>query len=129
MARHPLNGLSRREREIMDVLFRGEKLSAAEIRDAMQDAPSYSAVRAMLRTLEDKGHIRHEEEGLRYVYFPIAAKAGMAKSAVAHLRHTFFKGSAENAVAALLDVSAGNLSKDELDRMAQMIENARKEGR
>ena len=129
MARHPLNGLSRREREIMDVLFRGEKLSAAEIRDSMQDAPSYSAVRAMLRTLEDKGHIRHEEEGLRYVYFPIAAKEGMAKSAVAHLLHTFFKGSAENAVAALLDVSAGNLSKDELDRMAQMIENARKEGR
>lgn len=129
MARHPLNGLSRREREIMDVLFRGEKLSAAEIRDALQDAPSYSAVRAMLRTLEDKGHIRHEEEGLRYVYLPIAPREGMAKSAVAHLLQTFFKGSAESAVAALLDVSAGNLSKGELDRMAQMIDNARKEGR
>lgn len=129
MARHPLNGLSRREREIMDVLFRGEKLSAAEIREALQEAPSYSAVRALLRTLEDKGHIRHEEEGLRYVYFPVAAKEGMAKSAVVHLLHTFFKGSAESAVAALLDVSAGNLSKDELDRMAQMIDNARKEGR
>ncbi|MCC6589001.1 MAG: BlaI/MecI/CopY family transcriptional regulator [Bryobacterales bacterium] len=129
MPRHPLNGLSRREREIMDVLFRAEKLSAAEIRDALQDAPSYSAVRALLRTLEDKGQIRHEEEGLRYVYFPVAAKDGMAKSAVAHLLHTFFKGSAETAVAALLDVSAGKLSNDELDRMAQMIDKARKEGR
>lgn len=129
MTENPHNGLSRREREIMDILYRAERLTAAEIRQAMPEPPSYSAVRAMLRTLEDKGHIRHAAEGLRYVYFPVSSKDRAAKSAVAHVLHTFFRGSAEDAVAALLDVSAGKLSADELERMAEMIEKARKEGR
>ncbi|HLH16763.1 MAG TPA: BlaI/MecI/CopY family transcriptional regulator [Bryobacteraceae bacterium] len=122
-------GLSRRERQIMDILYQRGKASAAEVREAMADAPSYSAVRAMLRVLEEKGHVRHQEEGLKYVYAPVVAREKAKRSAVKHLLETFFGGSPEQAVAALLDVSGTKLTQEELDRMAEMIEKAKKEGR
>ena len=121
------NGLSRRERQIMDILFRDGKASASEVREAMEDAPSYSAVRAMLRVLEDKGHVKHEEQGMKYVYVPTVAKDKAKRSAVKHLLDTFFGGSPEQIVAALLDVSATRLTREELDRMSQLIEKAKKE--
>ncbi len=122
-------GLSRRERQIMDILYQRGKASAAEVREAMADAPGYSAVRAMLRVLEEKGHVRHQEEGLKYVYAPVVAPEKAKRSAVKHMLETFFGGSPERAVAALLDVSATKLTQAELDRMAEMIEKAKKEGR
>ena len=121
--------LSRRERQIMDILFRRGKASASEVREAMDDAPGYSAVRAMLRVLEEKGHVRHQEEGLRYVYVPTVAKEKAKRAAVKHLLDTFFNGSPEQIVAALLDVSSTELTGAELDRMAALIDKARKEGR
>lgn len=121
--------LSRRERQIMEILFQRGKASAAEVREAMADAPGYSAVRAMLRILEEKGHAKHQSEGLKYVYVPSIARDKAKRTAVKHLMETFFNGSPENVVAALLDVSSTRLSSEELDRMAQMIEQARKEGK
>ena len=121
--------LSRRERQIMDILYRRGKASAAEVREAMGDAPGYSAVRAMLRVLEEKGHVRHQEEGLKYVYAPVVAREKAKRSAVKHLLDTFFSGSPEQAVAALLDVSATRLTREELERMAEMIEKAKREGK
>jgi len=121
--------LSRREREIMDVLHREGELSAAAIQKALPDPPGYSAVRALLRTLEEKGHIKHREEALRYVYSPVASAAHARRSAVKHLLETFFQGSVEQAVSALLDARDGQLAKPELDRIARMIAQARKEGR
>ena len=118
--------LSRRERQIMDVLYRRGKATAAEVRQEMPEAPGYSAVRAMLRVLEEKGHVRHEEEALRYVFIPTRSRTQATRSAVAHLVETFFEGSTERAVAALID---GKLSEQELDRLANVIESARKEGR
>ena len=122
-------GLSRRERQIMDILYSRGKSSASEVRGAMPSAPSYSAVRAMLRVLEEKGHVRHLAEGLKYVYVPTVARDKAKRSAVKHLVDTFFKESPEQVVAALLDVSSTRLTRAELDRMAEMIENARKDGR
>jgi BlaI family transcriptional regulator, penicillinase repressor len=121
--------LSRRERQIMDILYRRGKASASDVREAMEDAPSYSAVRAMLRVLEEKGHVRHQAEGLRYVYVPVVAHEQAKRSAVKHLMNTFFNDSPEQIVAALLDVSSTRLTRAELDRMAAMIETARKEGK
>ena len=121
--------LSRRERQIMDVLYRLGRATAAEIHESIPDPPGYSAVRAMLRVLEEKGHIRHEEKDLRYVFLPVVPREKARRSAVAHMLETFFDGSAEQAVATLLDVSARNLSKEKLDRLASLIEQARKEGR
>ena len=123
-----LSGLSRRERQIMDILYQRGKASAAEVREAMEDAPSYSAVRAMLRILEDKGHLKHQEEGLKYVYAPTMARDKAKRSAVKHLLDTFFNGSPEQIVAALLDVSSTKLTREELDRMSAMIEKAKNEG-
>ena len=123
-----LSGLSRRERQIMDILYQRGKASAAEVREAMEDAPSYSAVRAMLRILEDKGHLKHQEEGLKYVYAPTVARDKAKRSAVKHLLDTFFNGSPEQIVAALLDVSSTKLTREELDRMSAMIEKAKNEG-
>jgi predicted transcriptional regulator len=97
--------------------------------NAMPDPPSYSAVRAMLRVLEEKGHVKHQEEGLKYVYAPVVARDKAKRSAVKHVMETFFNGSAEQIVAALLDVSSTRLTRDELDRMAEMIEKAKKEGK
>ncbi|MGA3236792.1 MAG: BlaI/MecI/CopY family transcriptional regulator [Bryobacteraceae bacterium] len=122
-------GLSRRERQIMDILYRAGKASASDVLNAMPDPPSYSAVRAMLRVLEEKGHVKHQEEGLKYVYAPVVARDKAKRSAVKHVMETFFNGSAEQIVAALLDVSSTRLTRDELDRMAEMIEKAKKEGK
>ena len=124
-----LGGLSRRERQIMEILYQRGKASASEVREAMEDAPSYSAVRAMMRVLEEKGHVRHQEEGLKYVYAPVVARDKAKRSAVKHMLETFFGGSPEQAVAALLDVSATRLTREELERMAEMIEKARREGK
>src|SRR5215472_9889127 len=123
------DSLSRRERQIMDILYQRGKASAAEVREVMPDAPGYSAVRAMLRILEEKGHVKHEAEGLKYVYVPTVTRDKAKRGAVKHLMETFFNGSPENVVAALLDVSSSRLTDEELDRMAQLIERARKEGR
>ena len=122
-------GLSRRERQIMDILYRAGKASASDVLNAMPDPPSYSAVRAMLRVLEEKGHVKHQEEGLKYVYAPVVARDKAKRSAVKHVMETFFNGSAEQTVAALLDISSTRLTRDELDRMAEMIEKAKKEGK
>jgi predicted transcriptional regulator len=121
--------LSRREREIMEILYGAEGLTAAEVRERMTDAPGYSAVRALLRILEDKGHIRHEERGPRYVYSPVVSRAKARRSALKALVHTFFDGSPEQAVAALIDESRSRLGAAELGRLAVLIADAQKEGR
>jgi len=126
MTKNPHSDLSRRERQIMDVLYRRGRATVSEVQRGIPDAPGYSAVRAMLRVLEEKGHVRHEEESLRYVFLPTTSRTQATRSAVRHLVETFFEGSTERAVAALLD---GKLSKDELDRLAGLIESAKKEGR
>jgi len=120
-------GLSRRERQIMDILYQRGKASALEVKELMENAPSYSAVRAMLRVLEEKGHVRHVAEGLKYVYVPTVGREKARRSAVKHVLDTFFNGSAEQIVAALLDVQSTRLTHEELDRMAEMIEKAKKE--
>jgi predicted transcriptional regulator len=122
-------GLSRRERQIMDILYQRGKASANDVREGMEDAPSYSAVRAMLRVLEEKGHVKHQAEGLKYVYVPTVTRDKAKRSAVKHVMETFFNGSPEQIVAALLDVASTRLTSEELDRMSQMIEKARKEGK
>jgi predicted transcriptional regulator len=122
-----LPGLSRRERQIMEILYQRGKASVSEVRDVMTDAPGYSAVRAMLRVLEEKGHTRHQAEGLKYVYMPTVAREKAKRSAVKHLLDTFFAGEPDQIVAALLDVSATRLTREELDRMSEMIENAKRE--
>ena len=120
-------GLSRRERQIMDILYQRGRASASEVREAMHDAPSYSAVRTLLRVLEEKGHVKHREEGLRYVYLPTIGQEKAKRSAVKHLLETFFQGSPGQFVAALLDISSTQLTREELDRMAEMIEKAKRE--
>lgn len=124
-----LLGLSRRERQIMEILYQRGKGSANDVREAMPDAPGYSAVRAMLRVLEEKGHVKHENEGLKYVYVPTVNRDKAKRSAVKHLVETFFRDSPEQVVAALLDVSSKKLTNRELDRMAEMIDKAKKEGK
>ena len=124
-----LEGLSRRERQILQILYQRGKASAADVREGMDDPPSYSAVRALLRLLEEKGHVKHRAEGLKYVYVPTLARDKAKRAAVKHLLSIFFDGSPEQAVAALLDVSSGELTREELDRMAEMIEKAKKEGK
>ena len=121
--------LSRRERQIMDYLFRVGRASAADVMAGIPDPPSYSAVRAMLRTLEEKGHVRHEEEGRAYVYLPTLRVESARRSALAHLLRTFFDNSAEQAMAALLDLKGTKMSEAELNRMADLIEQAKQEGR
>ena len=124
-----INKLSRRERQIMEVIYQLGEATAAEVLRGMPEPPSYSAVRALLRVLEEKGHLTHEERGPRYVYKPIVARESARRSALQRLVETFFEGSAEQTVAALLDISASRLSDDELKRMSRLIENTRKEGR
>ena len=116
--------VSRRERQILDVLFERERATAAEI-SHLPDAPSYSAVRALLRILETKGHVRHEQDGPRYVYVPVIARDTAKRSALAHLVRTFFDGSTEEAVAALLDGESTRLSHVELDRLSGLIARAK----
>jgi predicted transcriptional regulator len=121
--------LSRRERQIMNVIYARGAVSVQEVVDLMPDPPSYSAVRAMLRVLEEKGHVRHREDGPRYVYLPTVPRDEASRSALKQLVRTFFDGSAEQAAAALLDMSGPDLSEEELDRLSEAIEQARKEGR
>src|SRR5215472_4584658 len=113
----------------MDVLFERGKASASEVRQAIPDAPSYSAVRTLLRVLEEKGHVRHRAEGLKYVYLPTVGREKAKRSAVRHLLKTYFEGSPEKIVAALLDISSTRLTSEELSRMAEMIEKAKQEGK
>jgi BlaI family penicillinase repressor len=120
---------SRRERQIMDVLYRKGRATVAEIMDEIPDPPGNSAMRAMLRVLEEKKHIRHEAEDLRYVYMPVVPREKARRSAVTHLVDTFFDGSTEQAVATLLNLSARELKPEDFDRLAALIEQARKEGR
>jgi len=120
--------LSRRERQILDVLYQAGRATAAEVQQAMPAAPSYSAVRTLLRILEDKGHVRHEQDGSRYVYLPIVARDAAKRSALRHLLNTFFEGSTTQAIAALLDEDASRLSQADWDRLNSAIKRARKEG-
>ena len=129
MTRHqPHHDLSRRERQIIDILYARGRATAAEVLAGLPDPPSYSAVRAMLRILEEKGHVRHEQDGPRYVYAPTIAHENARKSALRHVLHTFFDGSASQALSALLDDQSSKLSEAELERLAGMIERARKSG-
>jgi predicted transcriptional regulator len=120
--------LSRRERQIMDILFRRNRATAAEVMDELPGEPSYSTVRTQLRVLEEKGHVRHEDDGVRFVYMPVVARHAARKSALRHVVDTFFDGSAEKAVAALLGGESTRLTDEQLERIAGMIEKARKEG-
>ncbi|HTL46388.1 MAG TPA: BlaI/MecI/CopY family transcriptional regulator [Vicinamibacterales bacterium] len=120
--------LSRRERQILDILFKTGRASAAEVQTALPDPPSYSAVRALLRILEEKGHVRHEQDGPRYVYAPTLPRNNAQRSALRHILQTFFNGSAEQAISALLDDQSTRLSNAELDRLASLIDHARKTG-
>lgn len=129
MPKTTLATLSRRERQIMDVLFERGRATAADVREAIADPPSYSAVRALLRILEDKGHVRHDQDGPRYVYIPRHDREKARRSALRHVVQTFFEGSAGQAMTALLDGDAERLTSAELDRMAALIERARKESR
>ena len=112
----------------MDVLYRRGRATASQIHQELPDAPSYSAVRAKLRVLEEKGHIRHEEQALRYVYLPLVSRDRARQSALRHLLETFFDNSAEQAITALLDLKASNLDRDQLARLSAQIEKAAKEG-
>jgi BlaI family transcriptional regulator, penicillinase repressor len=129
MTKNPHAHLSRRERQIMDVIYSKGRATAAEVLEAMPAPPSYSAVRAMLRLLEEKGLLRHEQDGPRYVFLPTLSRERARQSAMKQLLQTFFDNSAEQAVAALLDMSRDKLSAAELDRLSEMISKARKEGR
>lgn len=120
--------LTRRERQIMDILFRRGRATAAEVMEELTGEPSYSTVRTQLRVLEEKGHVRHEEEGLRYIYIPAVARHTARKSALRHVVETFFDGSSEKAVAALLGGEGSRLTDEELTRIAELIAKARKEG-
>ena len=123
----PNDPLSRRERQILDILYSKGSASAAEVRDALPDAPSYSAVRALLRILEEKGHAWHEMQGTRYLYVPSVPRESARNSALTRIVQTFFEGSAAQAAAALVD--SGSLSDEELTRLSALIDRAKKEGR
>ncbi|HTM25967.1 MAG TPA: BlaI/MecI/CopY family transcriptional regulator [Vicinamibacterales bacterium] len=120
--------LSRRERQILDILYQRGRATAADVQSALPEPPSYSAVRALLRILEEKGHVRHEQDGPRYMYLPTLARDNAQRSALRHILRTFFDGSAEQAISALLDDSSSRLSPAELDRLARLIDTARKSG-
>jgi len=123
------NELSRRERQIMDVLYELGRATAAEVRERLPDPPSYSAVRAMLRILEDKGHLLHEQDGPRYVFSPSVPREEASESALRRVVRTFFDGSAESAMTALLDLGVEDLDEEALSRLADRIAEARREGR
>lgn len=129
MSRPTHESLSRRERQIMDVVYRRGRVTAAEVREGLPDPPSYSAIRALLRILEEKGHLRHEQDGPRYVFLPTVAREKARRSAIHQLVQTFFEGSTAQAVAALLGEPGANLSDEDLDRLSRLIDEARKEER
>jgi BlaI family penicillinase repressor len=128
MKKKPHQTLSRRERQIMDILYREGRATASGIHQALPDRPTYSAVRAKLRVLEEKGHVRHEEQALRYVYLPVVSHDKARQSALGHLLETFFDNSAEQAITALLNLKTAGLSRVKLDRLSKLIEEAKKEG-
>jgi len=129
MSKHPHLNLSRRERQIMDAIYRLGRATAAEVLENMPDPPGYSAVRAMLRLLEDEGYLRHEQQGPRYIYLPTLSRDKARQSALKQLVQTFFDNSTEQTVSALLDMSKSRLSDEELERLSALIEKARREGR
>jgi len=128
MSKPTPSALSRRERQIMDILYRRERATAAEVMAELPGNPSYSTVRTQLRVLEEKRHVTHAEEGLRYVYVPAVPRRAARKSALRHLVKTFFDGSAEQVVAALLGGEGARLSDDEIERIASLVAKAKKEG-
>jgi predicted transcriptional regulator len=134
MARPLHAALTRRERQIMDILYRRGRATAGEVMEDLSGDPHYSTVRTQLRVLEEKGHVHHEEQGLRYVYSPAVPRSSARRSALRHLVNTFFDGSAEHAVAALLGGEGARLSEDELQRIADLVHKsqsgkaAKKEG-
>jgi predicted transcriptional regulator len=121
------DALSRRERQIMDAVYRAGKATVAEVREALPDPPTYSTVRALLRVLEEKGHLKHQEDGARYVYLPTRLRQTAAKSALSKVVQTFFGGSVERTVATLLTSGEAKLSEDEYRRLATLIEEARQQ--
>ena len=125
----PYAELGRRERQIMDVLFRDGRATATDVLNALEDAPSYSAVRGMLRLLEEKGYVTHEWEGPRYVYRPTSSPAQLQRSAARHMLDTFFNNSMESAVAAMLGAAERPPTDEELERLAGLIAEARRKGR
>jgi predicted transcriptional regulator len=129
MAQPLHSSLSRRERQIMDILYRLGRATVNEVMAELPGEPNYSTVRTQLRVLETKGHVRHEEQGLRYVYIPTAPRYSVRQSALKHLMETFFEGSAEKMLSTLLGSEAARLSDEDLDRLAQLIAKARRERR
>jgi predicted transcriptional regulator len=129
MAKPLHDSLSRRERQIMEVVYRLGRATAAEVQESLPDPPSYSTIRALLRVLEDKGHLRHEQDGPRYVFLPTLPRDKARRSALRQLVHTFFEGSTAQAVAALLGEPGARLTEEDLDRLSRLIDQARKEGR
>src|SRR6185503_5039400 len=129
MSRPPAHTLSRRERQIMDIVYARGEAAAAGVHAALPDPPSYSAVRALLAILVEKGHLKHRSEQGRYIYAPTRRRSHAGRSALRRVLDTFYEGSLEKAVAALLHGSEANLSPEELARLGQLIEQARKEGR
>jgi len=129
MAQPIHNELGRRERQIMDVVYRLARASVTEVRENLPDPPTYSAVRAMLGFLEDKGYLRHEREGMKYVYLPTVDAKQARRSALQHMVKTFFNGSAAQAAAALIEMNDTQLSADEIKRLSELIKKARQEGR
>ena len=119
--------LSRRERQIMDIIYQQERATAADVLAALPDPPSYSSVRALLGVLESKGHLRHVKDGARYVYLPVRSRRGAAKSALQQVMQTFFAGSVEQTVATLLSVSDAPLSEEECGRLSALIDKAKGE--
>jgi len=126
--RSPHNALTRRERQIIDILYRRGRATANEVMDDLSGEPSYSTVRTQLRVLEAKGHVRHDEEGLRYVYTPAVPRHTVRKSALKHLVETFFDGSTEKVVSALLGGEGARISDEELERIAELVAKAKNEG-
>jgi BlaI family penicillinase repressor len=128
MNRHPHHQLSRRERQIMDIVWRRGQATAREVLDEMADAPGYSAVRAMLRLLEEKGHLQHAQEGRTYVYRPVVSSNKARAGALQNMLSTFFDNSAEQAVASLLELKRDELSADDFKRLRRLVEEARGKG-
>ena len=126
MAR-PIQDLARRERQILEIVYRLEKATAADVHEALPDSPSYSTVRKILSILEDKGHIKHVEQYRRYVYLPVRSKSKVRTSALKQLLDSLFENSAESVVSTLMDISAADMSDDDLKRLARLIERHRKE--
>ena len=129
MNKKSITDLSRRERQIMDVIFKKRAATAAEVCEAMPDPPSYSSVRALLRILEDKGLLKHKQQGPRYLYQPTVRRDRARTSALKHLMHTFYDNSIEQVVAALMEMSGSDMSEEEYEELSRMIERAKKESK